>query len=59
MAFSKKALKKTQADKESLEKVLQVISSEPRDFTLHPKIKKILEKKKTGHHKQPVGLGFV
>ena len=44
--FPAKALKKSQTNKESLEKVLQVISSEPRDFSLHPKIKKILEKRR-------------
>lgn len=46
ITFSTKALKNTQTKKENLEKVLHVISSEPKNFALHPKMKKILMKRR-------------
>lgn len=39
-------LKSTKAKKEDLEEILQLISHEPKDIQLHPKIKKILEKRR-------------
>ena len=46
ITFSTKALKKTKTERENLEKVLRLISSEPKDFHLYPKMKKILEKRR-------------
>ncbi|MCY4513162.1 MAG: 2-oxoglutarate dehydrogenase E1 component, partial [Bdellovibrionales bacterium] len=39
-------LKTTGTTKEKLKKILEVVSSEPADFALHPKVKRILKKRR-------------
>ena len=44
--ISKEALKSTGTSDQILKEVLNTISSEPKEVTLHPKVKKVLEKRR-------------